>query len=627
MILTYPSARIRIRAVLTAFFVLAHPVTAQFEVTEATIAELQEAMDTGRTTSAELTAAYLARIAAYDQEGPRLNAMIRINPSAIAHAEALDAERASQGRRGPLHGIPIILKDNYDTFDMPTTAGTLALAGMVPPDDASQVRLLREAGVVILGKANMHELASGITTVASLGGQTLNPYNLGRNPGGSSGGTGAAIAASFGAIGWGSDTCGSIRIPSAHNNLVGLRPTKGLSSIDGIIPLSHTQDVGGPLARSVHDLAIALDATIGPDPADLATQILDGRTLPRFADALSTDALDGARIGILASHFGNGGEEAAVASVVRTAIGQMIELGADTLTVDIPDYQTLIAGSGLIGYEFKWDLLDYLAGVPGAPVGSLGQIIGLGLLHEALLPGMRRRNEVETRDTEEYQEAIAKRGPLREAVVTLMNELGLDALAYPTIRTVASAVGEPQRGSNCQLSAHTGLPALSIPAGMSRGMPVGIELMGRPLEDDRLLALGYAFEQGTDHRRAPTSTPPLIGGISPAPLSAEVRTAGVRGSVTGQFSYNPITGTLDYQVDVEGIPAIGVFAVVLAHQDNERQWYVAHRFTGPEVVAGQGTVTLSAAMRTRLEAGELYLELVSEGQPLQVARAPIVLNP
>ena len=264
-------------------------------------------MDTGRTTSAELTAAYLARIAAYDQEGPRLNAMIRINPSAIAHAEALDAERASQGRRGPLHGIPIILKDNYDTFDMPTTAGTLALAGMVPPDDASQVRLLREAGVVILGKANMHELASGITTVASLGGQTLNPYNLGRNPGGSSGGTGAAIAASFGAIGGCSDTCGSIRIPSAHNNLVGLRPTKGLSSIDGIIPLSHTQDVGGPLARSVHDLAIALDATIGPDPADLATQILDGRTLPRFADALSTDALDGARIGILASHFGNGG--------------------------------------------------------------------------------------------------------------------------------------------------------------------------------------------------------------------------------------------------------------------------------------------------------------------------------
>ena len=626
MTLICPSVDMRISLVLTALFIAVHPVAAQFEVTEATIAELREAMDAGQTTSAEITAAYLARIDAYDQNGPRLNTMIRINPSAIADAEALDAELASQGPRGPLHGIPIILKDNYDTFGMPTTAGTLALAGMVPPDDASQVRLLREAGVVILGKANMHELASGITTVASLGGQTLNPYNLGRNPGGSSGGTGAAIASSFGAVGWGSDTCGSIRIPSAHNNLVGLRPTKGLSSIDGIIPLSHTQDVGGPLARSVRDLAVALDATIGPDPADTATQILDGRTLPRFADALSATALDGARIGILASHFGDGGEEAAVASVVRTAIGQMIELGADTLTVEIPDYQTLITGSGLIGYEFKWDLLDYLAGVPGAPVRSLGQIIGLGLLHEALLSGMRRRNEVETRDTEEYQAAIAKRGPLREAVVTLMNELGLDALAYPTIRTVASPIGEPQRGSNCQLSAHTGLPALSVPAGMSRGMPVGMELLGRPLEEDRLLALGYAFEQGTDHRRAPFSTPPLVGGVAPAPLTAELRTTGARGSVAGRFDYNPLTGTLDYQVDVEDIPAIRVFAVVLAHQDDERQWYVAHRLTGPEVLTGQGTITLASPMRSRLEAGELYLELVSEGQPLQVARSPVVLS-
>ncbi|MBT6697051.1 MAG: amidase, partial [Gemmatimonadales bacterium] len=219
-------------------------------------------MELGRASSAWITQAYLDRIAAFDQTGPAINAMVSLNPNAMAEAEALDRERADGVVRGPLHGVPIVLKDNYDTRDAPTSAGTAALSGFVPPDDAFQVGRLREAGAVFLGKTNMHELASGWTTVGSLGGQTLNPYDLTRHPGGSSGGTGAAVAASFAAVGWGSDTCGSIRLPSAYNNLVGLRPTKGLSSIDGIVPLSHSQDVGGPLARTVRDLAIALDATI-----------------------------------------------------------------------------------------------------------------------------------------------------------------------------------------------------------------------------------------------------------------------------------------------------------------------------------------------------------------------------
>ena len=233
------------------------------EVLEASIPDLQEAMADGRVTAVQLVDAYLARIGAYDQGGPALNSMIRLNLNARVQAAALDQERALRGARGPLHGIPIILKDNYDTADMPTSGGSIALAGSIPPDDAFQVRKLREAGVVILGKSNLHELALGITTISSVGGQTRNPYDPSRNPGGSSGGTGAAIAASFAAIGWGSDTCGSIRIPASHHNLFGLRPTKGLSSIDGIIPLSHTQDVGGPLARTAMDLAIGLDATIG----------------------------------------------------------------------------------------------------------------------------------------------------------------------------------------------------------------------------------------------------------------------------------------------------------------------------------------------------------------------------
>jgi len=242
--------------------------TQDFDAFEMTIRELQTAMERGETTSQELVRQYLERIDAFDRRGPKLNAIIYINPRAIEEAEALDHERERNQARGPLHGIPILLKDNYDTYDMPTTASAVALTGFVPPDDGYQVRKLREAGAVFIGKTNMHEFARGIETISSLGGQTLNPYEPRRNPGGSSGGTAAAVAANFAAVGMGSYTCGSIRIPSANNNLFGLRVTQGLSSRDGIIPLSHTQDVGGPLARSMIDLVTVLDATVGVDPAD-----------------------------------------------------------------------------------------------------------------------------------------------------------------------------------------------------------------------------------------------------------------------------------------------------------------------------------------------------------------------
>ena len=321
-------------------------------------------MASGLATSEQLTQAYLARIRAYDQAGPGINSMIWVNANAIAEAEALDQERADAGPRGPLHGIPIILKDNFGTYDMPTSAGTLALAGNIPPNDAFQVAKLRDAGVVIIGKSNMHEMAGGITTIGSLGGQTLNPYDLRRNPGGSSGGTGAAIAASFAAVGWGSDTCGSLLIPAAHNNLVGLRPTKGLSSVDGIIPSSHTEDTGGPLARTVRDLAVALDATVGRDRADPATAILEGLELASFVDGLNTGALDGARIGILRAFFGDAPEDFATSRVVLGALEQMVELGADTVTIEVPGYDTLNAGSSVVRHEFKWDLIDYLAVCP-----------------------------------------------------------------------------------------------------------------------------------------------------------------------------------------------------------------------------------------------------------------------
>ncbi|HET9949519.1 MAG TPA: amidase family protein [Longimicrobiales bacterium] len=605
----------------------ARPAAAQIEVTEATVRELQEAMASGRTTSAEITAAYLARIEAYDQQGPALNAVIRVNPRALAEARALDAERATRGPRGPLHGIPVLLKDNYDTADMPTTAGTIALAGSQPADDAFQVRKLRAAGAVILGKTNMHELAYGITTIGSLGGQTRNPYDLARNPGGSSGGTGAAVAASFAALGWGSDTCGSIRIPASHNNLVGLRPTKGLSSIDGIVPLAHTQDVAGPLARSIEDLAIALDATVGADPADPATRALEGRELPRFVDALDPGALAGARIGILDALFGDAGEDAEVARVVREAIGRMAELGADTVPVEIPDLEQLLAGSSVIAHEFKWDLMDYLAGVPDAPVHSLGEIVERGLAHEAVMPTLRRAEQAEARETEAYLATLARREPLREAVVALMDAQRLDALVYPTIRTVPQLIGEPQRGSNCQLSAATGLPALSVPAGWTRGLPVGIELLGRPFDDARLVALGYALERAHPQRRVPDSTPPLTDGAAPGARTVEVRAESEDGDaeLVARFEYDPLTSTLGYRVEVLGVDPADVYAVVLRHGDAGGRSAVVARLSGPERAGASGSFVLDADLRARLEAGELRVELLTRAQPFGAAAAPVTL--
>src|SRR5438128_7947798 len=259
---------------------LGDAAAASFDPYEKTIGDLQSAMRTDQLTSAELVQFYLDRIAAYDQTGPRLNAVLYVNPHAAAEARALDAERRRRGPRGPLHGIPVLLKDNFETKDMPTTGGSLALSGIVPRSDAFQVRRLRRAGVVVLGKVNLHELALGLTTISSLGGQTLDPYDLTRAPGGSSGGSAVAATANFAAATLDTDTSGSIRIPSSHNNVVGLRPSFGLSSRAGIIPFGHTQDTGGPIARTVEDIAIVLDATVGFDPADETTAASKGR-IPR----------------------------------------------------------------------------------------------------------------------------------------------------------------------------------------------------------------------------------------------------------------------------------------------------------------------------------------------------------
>jgi amidase len=594
-----------------------------FEVFEASITELQEALAAGRVTSVQLIDAYLKRIEAYDQRGPQLNALIRLNPNVRAEAAALDVERRAGRVRGPLHGIPIILKDNYESAGQVTSASSVALAGFVSAKDAFQVGKLRAAGALILGKSNMHELAAGITTISSLGGQTRNPYDPTRNPGGSSGGSGAAVAASFAAIAWGTDTCGSIRIPAAVHNLFGLRPTKGLSSIDGIIPLAHTQDVGGPLARSVMDLAIGLDATVGPDVNDPATRILQGQTVPRFVAALDSSALRGVRLGVLTSYLGNQPEDQEVTRVLRAALEQMKQQGAEVVDVVATSFDSLAQRAGVINFEFKFDLQDFLAARPNAPVHSLTEILERGLYHVALEGTFRSRDTVKTRDSESYRRALARRDSTRAAVLALMVDVRVDALVYPTVRRKPAQIGEVQRGANCQLSAVTGLPALSIPAGFTPdGLPIGLELLGRPLSDARLLAMGYDYEQAARPRRPPSSTPPLVS----IRRSVAFTATAASGALTWQadFAYDRSNGALNYRVRVSGVAPADVYAITVNRRESSGIGPALLHLAGPGRAQVNGTIVLNQSERTELQAGNLALTVYTRSAPRGIRAALVV---
>jgi Asp-tRNA(Asn)/Glu-tRNA(Gln) amidotransferase A subunit family amidase len=602
----------------------------RFDVMEKSIPELQAAMTAGIVTAGDLVEIYLARIAAYDQAGPRLNAMIALNPRARGEAAALDRERAARGPRGPLHGVPLVIKDNFDLAGMPTTAGSLALAGLRPPDDAFQVRKLREAGAVILGKTNMHELASGITTISSLGGQTRNPYDLARNPGGSSGGTGAAVAANFAAAGMGSDTCGSIRIPASHNALVGLRGSFGLASRDGVVPLSHTQDVAGPIARSVTDVAILLDATVGHDPADETTAAGEGKRPASYRDALAPDALAGARIGVLTSLFGDAAEDGEARGIVRRALEEMKTHGAEAVEVDVPGFDELLRGSGVIDAEFKFDLADYLAGVPGAPVTSLGEILDRGLIHAAVEGSARRRNAVASRETPQYYRARLKRQALAQALTAVMDAQHLDALAYPTMRRKPAVIGEPQGGSTCQMSAASGLPALSLPAGFTRdGLPIGLELIGRAFGEARLLALGYAFEQHARVRRPPFSTPALVGRSAPPPADFQVTVAAAAqarpGGLAARFSFDRTTGELRYEASTSELAADAVLAAWIHRAGENDRGPATYQVLGRAERRRSGVVVLPPAEHAALDQGRFYLALYTRENPTGELRAPLRL--
>ena len=493
-------------AVLFTLFT-AKPILA-FEPLEASIRELQTELESGRLTSLELVDFYLARIEAFDQSGPKLNSIAFINPQARHDAQALDGERREKGARGPLHGIPILVKDNYETRGMPTTAGSKALAGFAPDRDAEMVARLRAAGAILLGKTNMHEFAYGIESWGSAFGVTRNPYDPGRNPGGSSGGTGAAVAANFAAAGLGSDTCGSIRIPASHNALVGLRGTQGASSRRGIIPLSSTQDIGGPLARNVTDLALLLDVTVGYDPEDPQTAAGFGRFEGSFHDALDREALRGKRIGLVRELRYQGPEDGEIARIFDTAMDQMRPLGAEVITVSLPDADTDLFGRSdgyyLLIHDFGRDLDSYLSTRPEEPLHSLQEIIASGLAIPQVQQRLQGSLALQSDPKEIYLEEFSRRERLKSLIFEVMARNNLDALAYPTMRQVAVPTSDEQAGENCLLAANSGLPAITVPAGFSsEGLPVGLELLGRPWDDARLLSLAFAFEQATRHRRPP----------------------------------------------------------------------------------------------------------------------------
>lgn len=497
------------------------PVQAKpFVLEEATVASIHAAFKTGALSCTALVRQYLARIEAYDQRGPALRAIITVNPDALRLAAEMDRQyQANKGQVGPLHCIPIILKDNFNTADMPTSGGNVAMKNSQPGADAFTVARMRQAGALILAKSNLQEFARGGVSISSLGGQVLNPYDLTRNPGGSSGGTGAAIAANFAVLGTGSDTGQSIRSPASANSLVGIRPTRGLVSRGGVMPNSLTQDEVGPITRTVMDAARLLDVMAGFDPRDPITALGRGKPPASYTLALKPDALKGARVGVMVNLYGKEARHAEVNAVMERAIAKMQALGATVVRFELPAYDQLAPTAGTDRFEARTVFDRYFAELgPGAPVTSFRQLVD----SKTASPDIQKTLEAEIAiedgmHTAAYKDRTLSRETLRIAVAAKMAELQLDAILYPLQRVLVSAAGQPdQPERNGTLSNGTGFPAVTFPAGFSAptatapiGVPVGAELLGGDYSEPRLLALAYAYEQATQVRQAPRSTPPL----------------------------------------------------------------------------------------------------------------------
>jgi amidase len=485
---------------------------------EASVRSVHDAINTGKATCVQVVRHYLDRIDAYDDRGPTLNAIITVNRQALDTAAQMDRLDPTTRAQRPLHCIPVVLKDNFHTADMPTTGGSRTFASMQTPDDGFVVRKLRAAGAIIVAKANLHELARAGTTVSSLGGQTRNPYDLTRTPGGSSGGTGAAIAANFGVLGTGSDTGQSIRSPSSANSLVGLRPTRGLVSRAGVMPFSMTQDEAGPITRSVEDAARMLDVMAGYDAADPITAFSAGHIPRTYTASLDAGGLKGARIGLLTDFIGTDAIHRDVNKVVDDAVARMTAAGATIVRVSIPRLDELTRGLNLMNLEFKAAFDSYLAGLgPVAPVKNLAEFVARGEVHESMRTGLAADLAITTGPgSPEHQRMYARRETLRQAVMSVMAANQLDAILYPHQKRLVVPIGEDQAERNGVLSNSTGFPALTFAGGFSPptatapiGVPVGLELLGPEWSEPVLFKLAYAFERASRLRKAPPTTPPL----------------------------------------------------------------------------------------------------------------------
>ncbi|WP_298218187.1 amidase family protein [Halothiobacillus sp.] len=492
-----------------------------FAVEETSVAEIEAAFKAKTLTCHQLVANHLARIEAYDRQGPSLRALLTINSNALAKADQLDAAYAKSGPVGPLHCIPLILKDNYNTADMPTTDGSASMAYNQPAKDAFVVSNLRAAGALILAKANMHEFAVSGTTVSSLGGQTLNPYDLTRTPGGSSGGTAAAIAASFGVVGTGSDTVNSIRSPASATALVGFRPTRGLLSRDGIIPVSETQDAIGPITRTVADAALMLAVMKGVDPNDPATEASAGKSPKDYLSSLDANGLKGARIGVIKTMFGTEKIHDEVNAVMSKSIETMKTAGATIIEINDPRLDANLIGkdNDVQKYEFAALIKNYLASVPNTQVHSVQDILASGKYHAAST-GKFLKSAADIQDglhDPDYLLRLQRNIATRKVVEKVLEDHHLDALIYPLQKRLVVPVDElNQADRNGILASVTGMPVITVPAGFSTpsdnaplGVPIGMDILGKAWSEPTLLKLAYAFEQVSKIRKPPASTPPL----------------------------------------------------------------------------------------------------------------------
>lgn len=505
-----------------------------FDLIEADIDSVHAALRAGTLSCSALVEAYLQRIQRYDRStanGLPLNSVLRLSPNAQADAAALDAAYARGGFVGPLHCVPVLLKDNYDTFDFPTTAASRSLDGLQPPDDAFTVQRLRAAGAVIIGKATMSEFAFWPQSHNSWTLRVGLPYDTSKDAGGSSSGSAAATAANLTLTATGSDTCASIRLPPSNNALVGVRSSIGLVSQDGIVPLSHFLDVGGPITRTVRDAALMLDAMAAADPADPSTQDAERRQPASYAAGLDANALRGKRIGVLRSYGGTDafGSDPHVTRVMAQALSDLEAAGATLVDpLDLPDFEDLATLPIL--YEFHDQIGEYLAGVPNAPRKSLEEIIASGQVHpfiEALLVAAEGLSDT---SSDNYLATKAKREPLRHYIEAEMDRLQLDALVYPPVRAAAFGtlveadlddflpdflanpglsngnINAVMQLNNCGFGSSSGMPSIVVPAGYTTDtlpLPIGIEFFGRRWDEARLFQLAYAYEQRTHHRHPP----------------------------------------------------------------------------------------------------------------------------